>query len=80
MTAKPRRAIRSLPGNVQAMKIIPQNVPTLGKVWAEITSLAHQPYCREHWGEFGIWAAFLLVVGPVVRWLPRPNIWGKCQV
>jgi hypothetical protein len=43
---------------------------TFGQAWAEIIKLRAQPYCRKHRGESGIWAAFLLVVGALVRWIP----------
>jgi len=52
------------------MKTISQEVPTFGKIWANINTTSHDGFCRAHRGEFSVWAAFLLVVGPIVRWLP----------
>ena len=43
---------------------------TFGGVCAEVKKLGDQPYCRQHRGESGVWAIFLLVVGAIVRWLP----------
>jgi hypothetical protein len=40
---------------------------TFGQVWAEATALAREPYCREHSGESGVWAAFLLAAGAIAR-------------
>jgi hypothetical protein len=52
------------------MKTISKEVPTLDLVWAKIDTTSHDGFCRRHRGEFSIWAAFLLVVGAIVRWLP----------
>jgi len=52
------------------MKTICKEVPTFGNVWAKINATSHDGLCRGHRGEFSIWAAFLLVVGAIVRWLP----------
>jgi hypothetical protein len=55
---------------VVPMKTISKEVPTFGKVWDKINTTSHDGFCRAHRGEFSIWAAFLLVVGAIVRWLP----------
>jgi hypothetical protein len=52
------------------MKTISKEVPTFGKVWAKIDATSQDGLRRGHRGEFSIWAAFLLVVGAMVRWLP----------
>ena len=50
---------------------------TFGQVWAEVTALAREPYCREHRGESGVWAAFLLAAGAIARWFPGLNGVGR---
>jgi hypothetical protein len=54
-----------------------EKAPTFGQVWTEITTLANEPYYREHRGEFGVWAAFLLAAGAIVRWFPGRNGIGR---
>jgi hypothetical protein len=53
-----------------SMKTISKEVLTFGKVWATINATSYNGLCRGHPGEFSIWAAFLLVVGAIVRWFP----------
>jgi len=53
-----------------SMKTISQEVPTFGKIWANINTTSHDGFCRAHLGEFSIWATLLLMVGAMVRWLP----------
>jgi hypothetical protein len=52
------------------MKTISREAPAFGKVWAAITATSQDGFSRAHRGEFSIWAAFLLVVEAIVRWLP----------
>ncbi|HEV3209005.1 MAG TPA: hypothetical protein VGY91_01975 [Chthoniobacterales bacterium] len=56
------------------MKTNYKGVPTFGKVWAKINTTSHDGFCRGHRGEFSVWAAFLLVVGAIVRWLPGHRV------
>lgn len=56
------------------MKMLSEEKPlTFSQVWTEITTQAHEPYWREHRGEFGVRAAFFLVAGVIVRWFSKPE-------
>jgi hypothetical protein len=62
------------------VKTLPQEKPlSFGQVWAEITTLAHEPHFRVHRGEFGLWVAVLLAAGAIARWFPGPNGFGRAS-
>jgi hypothetical protein len=70
ISTKSRRALQHLGGNCCAHERYFQRSSPSGKVWAKINTTSHDAFCRAHRGEFSIWAAFLLVVGAIARWLP----------